>query len=354
MDAPIFIVGANRSGTTLLRLMLNAHPHIAIPDEVNYFESAFQGIPVTDWAAPGLTDDEYAAFVTERIEAMLAHSGMDLDRASLQAAMRAGPATFRTPYAVLLHHWAEKHGATRWGEKTPGNLFFVDVLREMFPSARFIHMVRDPRAGVASMQRVSFFPDDVALNALIRRTFADDARTRLPSVVPASHRRAVRYEDLVTDPEATLRSLCAFLETSYHPAMLHFHQAAEQHMSDDAATAFNATATRPVQTGRVRAWETRLSRHEVAMVETICQTEMEAFGYAPTNARLSATAWAEVQMKTLYWHLQTWRNRDVRGHLVRYPMCARFRDRLSAVGRRVRNTFFSSGNTSSVPNSPGR
>lgn len=63
MKSPIFIVGANRSGTTLLRLILNAHSRIAIPEEVVYFGSFMAGVPIEKWRSPGLSEEAYSDFV---------------------------------------------------------------------------------------------------------------------------------------------------------------------------------------------------------------------------------------------------------------------------------------------------
>jgi hypothetical protein len=329
MDAPLFIVGANRSGTTLLRLMLNAHSRIAIPEELEYMRSSYEGLPVEQWSRPACSPAAYEAVVASFLDAAFARTGSSLDRAALQAEILNAPPSLRTPYAMFLRAWTHEQGKARWGEKTPGNLFFVDVLLEMFPDARFIHVVRDPRAGVASMQRVWFYTDDPVFNAMSRRTFAAYARTLLPKVVPPSQRMTLRYEDLVAHPEQALQTVCAFLDEPYEPEMLCFHRGAKQHMMSRAATSFNAAATTPVSAERAEAWRRHLSPTEVAQIEAICRAEMEAFGYSFDSPPLPWPAWMEIRVKALYWHVQVWRNRDVRGYMVRYPMFARLRHRLA-------------------------
>ena len=332
--APIFILGANRSGTTLLRLMMNAHPHIGIPEEMQYFHSRYGDVSVHDWRKPPFSPAEYATHVRTYAErAARLHPELNAD-ALTTAILSDGPYDLRRPYRILLETWAGLHGKVRWGEKTPGNVFFVDVLYAMFPEARFVHVVRDPRAGVASMQKVSFFLDDVAFNAMIRRSYAD-ACTHFQTLVPPDQWTTLRYEDLVRAPEKTLRTLLAFLDEPYDPQVLHFHQTADRYMKDDAAATFNARATRPVSTASLDRWKDTLASEEVALVETVCAEEMERYAYTPTAVPLPWNRRVSLGAKSAYWMLQMWRNRDDREHLVRYLPFARLRSILQQARRRM-------------------
>ena len=184
--SPIFIVGANRSGTTLLRLLLNAYSRIAIPDELIYLDSHLGGAPIEQWRDPALSPEEYEAFVDRFLDDNC-QPLTELDHAALKAEILAGRPDLRRPYRLALEDWAHHHGKDRWGEKTPGNLFYADVLLDMFPEAQFLYVVRDPRAGVASMQKVSFFPDDIVFNALSRRKHDTEGRALL-ELAPADDR----------------------------------------------------------------------------------------------------------------------------------------------------------------------
>ena len=334
MNAPIFIVGANRSGTTLLRLILNAHPRIAIPDELIYIKSFLAGVPIEQWRTPGLSPSEYASFVDRFLEDTQPLAA--IDRSRVRDDILAGPSTFRRPYQCALEAWARHYDKPRWGEKTPGNLFYADILLDMFPDARFLYMVRDPRAGVASMQRVSFFPDDVIFNALSRRKHDGAGRAHLRQSVPAPQRMTVRYEDLVREPEARTRAICAFLGEDFSPRMLHFHRDADDYMKDEAEARYNAAATQPITADRIDAWRDRLSPDQAAAVDAICGDVMQTFGYSPTPHTPSPGTRAEMLLKKAYWALQCWRHRDVRHYTVKHPLFARTRTRLKVLGRWIR------------------
>jgi hypothetical protein len=327
MASPIFIVGANRSGTTLLRLILNAHPNIAIPDELIYFDSQLAGERIEHWRRPQLSPAEYEAFVDRFLQrSRLSLQGLDLD--ALRATILRGPRDFRRPYRCALRAWAQHHSKERWGEKTPGNLFYADILHDMFPDARFLYLVRDPRAGVASMQQVSFFPNDVVFNALNRRKHDVEGRDRLRAAVPDPQRMRVSYEELVREPEATVKGACDFIGEPFHARMLHFHRDADRYMKDEAEDTYNVAATHPITDDRVDAWQRLLSDEQIAAVESICQPVMESFGYRPTGRSLSLAGRGEMVTKELYWKLQVWRHQETRHYTVKYPLLARTRSRI--------------------------
>jgi len=334
MPAPIFIVGANRSGTTLLRLLLNAHSAVAIPDEINYFYGFDWTVSYHDWRAPSLSTTAYRGFV-DRFLAANAPNVPGLDCSPLRDEILNGPPDLRRPYMLLLEQWAALHGKPRWGEKTPGNIYHADLLIDMFPDALFVHVVRDPRGGVASMNRVSFFPDDAVLNALNRHKVMTHGRAFLRRSVPVQQRTEVRYEDLVSDPRGTLRQLCGFLDLSYEEEMLRFHFDAKHFMTEEAASSFNAAATTPISRDRAERWRTALSSDEIAAVEALCANEMAEFGYLRLHPRLSWRGVLNLALKWSYWRLQWWRHRKDRHFAVVTPMLFKTRARLRRLERRV-------------------
>ena len=332
---PIFIVGANRSGTTLLRLILNAHSRIGIPDELVYFNSRLAGVPIENWRAPGLSRADYAAFVTHFLEVNCAVLSLNANSVSVrQAIMNEDLHDFRRPYQLVLEQWAHQYGKVRWGEKTPGNLFYADILVEMFPKAKFVYMVRDPRAGVSSMQRAHFFGNDVVFNALARDKHFRAGRDVLEGHVPSEQRMAIRYEDLVREPERTVRELCQFLGEEFEPVMLSFHKSAGEYMKAEAANDFNAAAMKPISTAMLDTWNGDLEPCEVAVVESLCADEMRAYGYTRAGASLSLRCQLSLYVKKTYWYIQCWRRRHIRHYTIKHEMFARSRHRLRGLFQR--------------------
>jgi len=311
MSAPFFIVGASRSGTTLLRLMLNAHSRLAVPDEMKYFRHIEGQYDLTAWKTPLSTGDR-RALVRRYLAArgdVFPGTSADLETVALADSDR----TLRGPYRALLTHWAQSRGKERWGEKTPHNIFYVDVLADMFPEAQFIHVVRDPRAVVQSMNASSYYSDETIFNALNWRKSIRDGKALFQAHLRPEQHLTVRYEDLVRHPESTVRSVCRFLDEPFEPRMLRFYETADRDMAHEIRT---PSIKGPVNQEGLRKWRERLSPVDVSIVERLCRTEMDAFGYErETNA---AVLPLRVVPKVLYWRWKVWRHRRRRGFEVEF------------------------------------
>ncbi|PEN09254.1 hypothetical protein CRI93_00555 [Longimonas halophila] len=315
-SAPIFIVGASRSGTTMFRLMLNAHPSIAIPDELSYF--SLLGTLPTPWNAP-LGTDQYVDLVDrflDQNEPVLT----GVDRTALRRAILMHPAhTIRTPYAVALDHWAAAQGKPIWGEKTPYNFFFVPELHDMFPEARFIHLVRDPRAAVHSMNGFKRCVPNTVINATNWRAFMQQGATVLEATVPAHQRITIRFEDLTSNPDFVLQHLCAFLDVPFHSSMLSFHENSHQYMHPVFETLGGAqTVTRPVNTATKARWTEEMAPADIATVEHICGPWLPIFSYERQTAPLSWTERLRRLPDMAYCVLKRWQHRRARVHLMHY------------------------------------
>lgn len=324
-SAPFFVVGASRSGTTMLRLMLNAHPRLAVPPELKYFSRASAGLWLDGWRAPELSAADYEAHVRGYLERRAdVFEPMGLE-ALARRILAAPDRDLRTPYRAVAEAWARHHGKARWGEKTPANLYWVDVLVDMFPAARFVYLVRDPRAVVASMNRIPYYGPDTALNALNWHRATTNGYDRLTGAVAEDRRTVLRYEALVEAPEREVRRLCSFLGEPYEPAMLDFHRDSERYMPAEIQT---PTVTQPVTAARLEAWRATLSPSDVSTVERLCAEGMARFGYAPAAAPVPPASWLGLLGKRTYWQVQQWRHRETRGYEVHDLAFGRTRRRL--------------------------
>lgn len=191
---PIFVVGCQRSGTTVLRLMLDSHPDISCGPETRFLAS-LASITGPDWHR-------------------LRQYGFPKEYWHQQVA---------TFFDTIMSDYARARGKRRWADKTPLYALSLDFLTEVFPTCQVIHLVRDGRDVVLShRKRFGYGP---ALKAVVKwPRYIDTARTT-GRRLPASRYREVRYEDLVGDPEATLRDLLGWLGEPWHDAVLQYDEA---------------------------------------------------------------------------------------------------------------------------------
>lgn len=265
-----FVVACGRSGTTMLRVMFEQHPDIAIPPE-SYFPVSFfrrrdryaaddGGIDLTVLADALLRHDRFLAWRVDE----------GLVRERLTGTAPDYPEAIRRVYAL----YAESHGKPRYGDKTPPFLMHMWMLAEQFPEARFVHLVRDGRDVVLSLRDQPFAPSSFTGAAeywagRVRR--ARQAGERLG----ARRYREVRYEDLVADPEIELRGLCRFLELDYSPAMLSY----EDTSNIPLTAKMRASGVIRPPGGSTRDWQTQMTARQLAVVEAVAGDQLEAFGY---------------------------------------------------------------------------
>ncbi|MDZ4699831.1 MAG: sulfotransferase [Rhodothermales bacterium] len=314
---PFFIVGASRSGTTMLRLLLNAHSRIGVPKELAFFTQAMQKGALTASARGRLTAatqrDFLHAFLTKKH-----HIFTRVDVAALEASiLKAHPTDLRAALDSVMAAWLTEQGKERWGEKTPKNLFYVDYIHALYPEARFIHIVRDPRAVVYSMNRFARFLNDSVLNAFNWYLSVKDGYGLLKRAVPASLVMTIRYEDLVAGVEDTARRMCEFLGESFEPAMLDFYRESETNIHPASAELGGVnTLTQPISTASVDKWRGGLATSEIALVEAVCGPLMEEMGYTLTGERLAGSAHLSLQARLAYCQVQRWRHRRMRAYQI--------------------------------------
>ena len=333
MGAPFFIVGASRSGTTMLRLLLNAHPNIGVPKELAYFERCARFTELERWKSLALNPADYQGFVRGFLQKKkLALEGIDVEQLEKEI-IGSGPPDLARPFRMTMDAWAHKEGKTTWGEKTPKNLFYVDIIQEMLPDTKFVYIIRDPRAVVYSMNRFARFQDDSVLNAFNWLQAATKGYKLLMEQVPANRRHILKYEDLVADVEATTRSLCAFLEEPFDEGMLEFYQKSRTNIHPHSKELGGVkTLTQPITTVSVDKWRNGLTSTDIANVEAVCEREMKHFGYELTGEQLTGVHQAKLFMKMSYCNWQQRRNKHLRAYQIAFKPFDKTRER-------VRNIF---------------
>lgn len=263
---PFFVIGCIRSGTTLVRLMLDSHPQIAIPPESHF---VVQG--------PGAHEDVGAA-----LERILAHSRfkeweLDPEQVRREAASRR-VGTYPDLLDCVFGLFAAARGKARWGDRTPRYAFHVPRLLELFPDAQFIHVIRDGREVAASIYEHRWTGSVISAADQWRRTVA--AGRRWATLGPERYRE-VRLDRLVESPARELQGLCAFLGESFAPEMLAYHRDARSRVPSSERKRADHTSTELAPTPGLRDWTVGLTRREQLAVEAVCAHCLTELGLNP-------------------------------------------------------------------------
>jgi hypothetical protein len=288
-----FVVGSGRSGTTLLRLMLEQHPDLAIPPE-SYFPISMRHRVPRYVSAAGFDLD---AYVTDLL-ANVRFRDWDLDEATVRGALHGvEPIGWAEAIRRTFALYAAKEGKPRYGDKTPWFIMRVAELSELFPEARFVHLIRDGRDVALSIREMSWGPSRMPALA---EFWAKRIRVGRTDGRRLGNERylELRYEDLVDDPERELRRVCAFLAFDFRQEMLEYSGRARSAVLEREREQ-HRHLSKPVTKG-LRDWRTQMSPDDVAVFEAVAGRELVACGYeravpSPSlSVRARATAGVEL------------------------------------------------------------
>jgi hypothetical protein len=267
------VLGCVRSGTTMLRALLDSHPQLAVPPESYFVVPALEGRARYGLAGAALDLDRLLADVA----AERSFPDWCLGPAALDEVCAQAPGTVPDALLALYRAYAHQQGKPRAGDKTPSHLLHVELLATSFPQARFVHIVRDGRDVVPSILGMQFGPDRFADAVLFWARRVERGRASGDALGPERYRE-IAYESLVADPEGTLRELCPFLGLEYAPEMLRYHERADELLDGLRATRHVQGVRRPPTRG-VRDWRTALAPHQVQLFEALAGPVLDRFGY---------------------------------------------------------------------------
>jgi len=288
-DPVPFVVGAPRSGTTMLRLMLDAHPELAIPPETYFITKAHKV-----WRAAKRRPGENQ--VESYIDAVVNHKrwpDFHLDGDAFAERVRErNPKSLGEGVRCFYEMYAEKVGKPRWGDKTPFYVRKMDLIHGVLPETRFVHLIRDGRAVALSIKDLWFGPDTIEGCAEFWVERLDEAREKAREL---PHYMEVIYEDLVRDPEPNLRQIAEFIEIPFDERMVRFYENVDDRIAletppEEVAPDGRIVSTeermkimenlkRPPDPTRIDRWKTEMPAADIAKFEAIAGARLRELDY---------------------------------------------------------------------------
>ena len=279
MNPFVFIVGCPRSGTTLLRRIVDNHPEVAITNETHWIVQLLED----GHAAP--TETPVTPRLLERLVSHRRFARLKLDPRRLERLVaREEPVSYAELVTAVYDLFGERRGKRLVGDKTPRYVRHIPTLHSLWPRAKFIHLIRDGRDVCLSVRnwdkdsryvtRISTFEEDpVSTIALWWEQLVRLGR-EAGAELPAELYHEVRYENLVADPAEACGKLCDFLRVPYDERMLRFH---EGRTRDDPGLDAKR-AWRPITPG-LRSWRTEMAEGDVERFEAVAGELLDELGY---------------------------------------------------------------------------
>ena len=330
-NGPIFIVGYIHTGTSLLKSMLRRDPSLFTAagethfyQDLNRYRRQFANLDDPQvWRDFVYLIVALAYLDTKRANQRDDHSLATFDLteaqfdallADVQAAAAAVPAPQRhaARFGLVMDALTRLHSRQRWLEKTPEHVYFLQQILSVRPDARVVELVRDPRAALASRKhrrtdewldakevQEQLAPDrttnyDTLIDSYMWKESIDsarDARRNFPGRV-----LSVRYEDMVGEPEPTIRHICRFLELPFRPDFLEVGW-----VNATSKTARNAGDG--ISKAAVDRWKQSLTPEEIFVCQTALRRELREFGYAAEPTGVAGVAKAPVVLGRSAVHL---------------------------------------------------
>jgi len=270
---PIFVVGCDRSGTTLLGAMIGGHPNSVCLPEATFIKSSMP-------EGPAETPVQHSEILS-RIEMMWRFRIWNFDLNGRRPKPGDSVKTYADTWNWLVLQYAEECGRSDpeiWIEHWPGKILYLARLLDHFPDAKVIHIIRDGRAVAASFLSLDWGPNTVREAAFYWTRIMGFGFSASACFGPEKIYN-VHYEDLVTNSEQTMREICKFIGIDFHSDMLNskglkvpkFTQ--KQH---------SLVGEQPKQS-RVTAWRESLSPREIEIFESLTHDLLRYLGYELDN-----------------------------------------------------------------------
>jgi len=275
---PIFVAGAERSGTSLMYALLASHPRIAMTRRTNfwpYFYRQYGDLSRNE-------NFECCLAAIMRYKRMLV---LEPDPERLRREFWEGTPSYGRLYHLLQQQHAERLGKPRWGDKSLDTERWADGIFAEYPTARILHMIRHPcdrYASAFSRWKVSRGRAGAGTAAwLTSARLARRNQQRYPD-----RYKIVRYEALAAHTETTVREICEFLGEAYSPSMLTMI-GARKFRDQGGNSSYGRRKPGEVDTGSIGRYRQVMSERDIKFMQSFAGRYMTGFGYTPDSVNLS-------------------------------------------------------------------
>lgn len=273
----VFMIGTQRSGSNLLRLMVNQAPSIAAPHPPHILERFTPLLPAygdlrDESSFQRLVDD-----VVTLVEVNPVSWGVEFDRADIRRRCRDN--SLVAVFGSVMDRMAEAYGKPHWMCKSLANVHFLPEIERYFAEddARYLYLYRDGRDVCLSFLK-AVVGEKTAYHVARQWHVEQQLALECGRRVPASRYMALSYEELTSNPESTLSLLCRWLDIEFSPTMLDFH-ASDEASKTAASGKMWENVKKPVMATNSKKWLKSLSTEQIVDFESVAGESLVQLGY---------------------------------------------------------------------------
>ncbi|MCZ6893674.1 MAG: sulfotransferase [Gammaproteobacteria bacterium] len=253
-----------RSGSTLLCTVLDAHPRLSIVIESVWF--SYHAVNLRRLGKKPAIQREETLFEYLKSAPQIERLAPDEDE--IRRAIAGSDGKLEVVFDRLCSSWSRQRAEPNsiCGEKSCAHALYIDQIHRAYPEAKFIHLIRDPRATVYSLSKKSFGgqSNSVYVNIHVWRRYHDGMIRSLRTVAD-THKLTVYYEDFVIDTEKQTRRICEFIGVDFDPVMMEHHK-----LHREIPKRFGSQkANDPVSDSFVDQWRTSLTPLQISCIEDL-------------------------------------------------------------------------------------
>lgn len=280
---PIMIIGCGRSGNTLLRAMLVAGGDVTIPPESYVLSSIARRYNLWRFLGWG----NIIRCVIKKLTMHPEFQTWSMDITQLNAKARAIPKAERSLLSIMrliYLEYGQQHGfgQTYWGDKTPLNTLYLPEIHRIMPNAKYVHIIRDPRAVALSYVKAAENNQNIkedSFEKAAQRWYHSVAAVRqFKKLAGPQNIIEIRFEDLLAEPEAVIKQVCAHLGLNYNASMLAHHQTS-QHLGDVDQYDHHTNSRKALDPSKADAWQGSIAPRDRMVVEEITGVLAKLYGY---------------------------------------------------------------------------
>ena len=277
-NQPIFVAGLDRSGTSLMYAFLSSHPDISMVRRTNMFRY-FYG------RYGDLGDPENFEQCLDKMIHYKRIVKLNPDPERIRSEFQEGEKTYGRLFALFHEHNAKRDGKNRWGDKSLYiERFFHNIIKE-YPDAKILHMMRDPRDRYASVKN-RYENDRGRVGAATGKWWYSAKLANQHMIDYPGNYSIVTYEELVKEPEKTLKEVCEFIDVEYSPQMITMRGAPKlREMGGNSS--FDRFEPGEISTKSVGRYQSVLTKYETAFIQNYAARFMKKFGYSLDDPELS-------------------------------------------------------------------